>query len=70
MACGSGSRAFAPPPQPKADAAAATRATLAAPAPERSLVPQDQIAVLAAKEVPASLQIDGQLTEWAVFADG
>jgi hypothetical protein len=44
--------------------------TLPAPTAERVLSPRDRISVLSSTQVPASLQLDGELGEWGVFADG
>jgi len=56
-------RSSQPPP-------AASGTALAAPASARALVAQDRIVVLGAAKVPGSLQVDGQLTEWPIFAGG
>lgn len=71
LGCAAGSCA-APPlqPPPKAASAATEQTILAAPAPSRALPAQDRIAVLGVATVPASLQVDGQLAEWAIFPDG
>jgi hypothetical protein len=34
------------------------------------LVPRDRISVLSKSQVPADLQVDGQLSEWGIFAAG
>jgi len=44
--------------------------TLAAPAAERALLPSERISVLGAAQVPASFQVDAELGEWALFAEG
>ena len=66
LACGTGPSAVRPSHSPNA----AARVTLAAPGSARALVAQDRIAVLGATQVPGSLQVDGQLTEWLAFAGG
>jgi hypothetical protein len=70
LACGGGSRAAQPPPRLEAEATASRRITLAVPAAARSVAPRDTISVLGAAQVPASLQVDGKLTEWPVLAGG
>jgi hypothetical protein len=72
LACGSGSRAAqSQSPSPSnVNSRAARRDALAAPATDRALAERDHIVVLVAAKVPASLQVDGRLTEWAIFAGG
>jgi hypothetical protein len=43
---------------------------LPVPTAERALSAQDSISVLSAAQVPAALQVDGELGEWSVFAEG
>jgi hypothetical protein len=66
-ACGTSTHTSGPksPPKPPTDA---QPGPLALPAAERSLVARDPIVILSAADVPASLQVDGDLAEWAVFA--
>jgi hypothetical protein len=70
LACGAGPRAAAPAPQPLVPAKPAGPVTLPAPTVERALSPRDRISVLSATQVPPTLELDGELGEWGVFADG
>lgn len=70
LACGGSPRAAAPAPPPPAPAKPAGPLTLPAPTAERPLSPTDSVSILSAAQVPASLQVDAELGEWGVFADG
>lgn len=70
LACGAGPRAAAPAPRALVPAKPAGSITLPAPTAERALSPRDRISVLSATQVPATLELDGELGEWGVFADG
>jgi hypothetical protein len=70
LACGSGSRVGAPPLRPSTPVKPAGPTVLQLPTAERALSAHDTISVLSAAQVPAALQVDGELDEWRVFADG
>lgn len=70
LACGAGPHVAASTPQHQPPTKPAGPTVLPAPGAERPLPANDSISVLSAAQVPASLQVDGELSEWSVFADG
>ncbi len=70
LACGSGARVGAPPLRPSSRIKPAGPTILPLPTAERPLSAHDTISVLSATQVPTALQVDGELGEWSVFAEG